>query len=293
MKQKRYFITYGSKQFQLQKKHLINLVNRSGYFDHAISMGPEDLSDKFRKTHSDFLTLNRGGGYWIWKYEIIKRLLEKINKNDLVYYSSAGSSFNINGIKRLNEYTQIINDSDSGNLRFSVGHLDVHTNYFLEKKWTTKEIFQYFNVIDNEDITNTKQLIANHFGLIKNDVSLTIFNEFEKLIETNRKLITHDYDEKDQIKDFVENRNDQSILSVLSKIHGTEIIFKDETYFKGIEDDQFLYPFLSVRKRNYTKLEKLKFYFRYRKNINSPIYFGQRQSILKRLIYKFNTLLRS
>tara|TARA_B100001029_G_C15063999_1_gene461626 strand:- start:10804 stop:11652 length:849 start_codon:yes stop_codon:yes gene_type:complete len=282
MNQKKYFITYGSKDYSLQKKHLINLVKKSEYFDEYVSYGPKDLSKEFKQKYHEILKADRGGGYWIWKHEIILNLLDEINYGDCIVYSSAGSSFNINGKPRLDEYFEIINSSEKGNLRFQIPN-------HIEKDWTTKEIFEYFNIEDTSSIRESEQLIANHFILKKNENSIEIFNEFRKLVEVNKDLITHKYDDKNQIASFNENRNDQSILSILSKIYGAEIIEKDETFFKPFDESQYTFPFLAVRKRKYSFYQKLKFYFRYKKNINKPIYFGTNPTLLKRIIYKIKT----
>ena len=74
---KKYFITYGSEDYVLQKKHLINLVRKSNYFDEQIPFGPKDLSKEFKSKFFDILKVHRGGGYWIWKCEILNRMLEK------------------------------------------------------------------------------------------------------------------------------------------------------------------------------------------------------------------------
>ena len=69
MKSKKIFITYGTKDFHLQKKHLINLAENSKFFDHCISYGPKDLSASFTNRHKNILKQKKGGGFWIWKYE--------------------------------------------------------------------------------------------------------------------------------------------------------------------------------------------------------------------------------
>lgn len=281
MSQEKYFITYGSENFHFQKKHLINLVKNSGFFDKIISLGPSDLSEEFKEKHSDLLEnpngLRHWTSHWIWKYEIIRNLLTQIKARDIVFYSDAGSSFNIGGLKRLEDYVEIINNSDSGNLRFEIP--------LVEKNWTNWKIFEFFNVENNKQITDTNTLAANHFGFLKNDITETIYNEFHRLIEFDKKLITNDYDNENQIQTFQRNTGDQSILSVLSKIYGTETL-DDETYFKDCPELQYNFPFLSVRKRNYSTYEKFKFYCRFKKNFNTPIFFNNKKSFLERVIYK-------
>ena len=115
-------------------------------------------------------------------------------------------------------------------------------------------------------------------------------NSFQELLEYDKMLITDLYD-KNQIKGFIENRHDQSILSVISKKYGC-IELDNEVWFKENPSNQYSYPFLAVQQRRYSIYELVKFYSQYTKHINSTIYFGdklywyQKPSMLKRLKYK-------
>jgi len=281
--QKKYFITYGTNEFNIQKRNLLYLAKKSRNFDKCIGFSQKSIDRSFYKEFFEILNLKRGGGYWLWKFFIIKKLLNEINENDIVVYSDAGSSFNPKGMNRLNEYFEMLNDDPSGNLRFQME--------FKEKYWTNKEVFNYFDISLNSSIANSGQLIATHMIFKKNINSVHIFNEFEKLLKFDSNLITDFYSEN-QIDGFNEHRHDQSILSILSKINGG-IILKDETYFEKNPDEQFKFPFLAVRKRNYSSWQKLKFYLLYPIYLGKTIYFGknlyfyQKPSLIKRIKYKF------
>ena len=279
MNQKKIFVTYGSQSFSLQKKHLKNLAITSGIFDEVISFGPADLPERFKKKYNNYLNVYRGGGYWIWKSEIMRMVLSQVNNEDLIVYSSAGSSFNMNGLDKFNEYINLLSDSGKISLRFS---LENH----IEKNWTTKEIFNYFNLSRDSKIANSEQLTANHFIIKKNKDSIELFEKFNQLLETDPKLITHHYDSFDQLDTFCENRNDQSIFSVLNKIYGAFIIPRDETYYSPGDPEQYKFPFLSVRQRKYTIYQKMKFYLRYKNNIRTPIFFEDNRDLLQRFVYK-------
>lgn len=275
---KKYFVTFGSKNFKLQRKHITNLVKNSELYDHCIEMGPEDLTPDFRNKYSEILKIDRGYGFWIWKVDVLNQLLSKINFGDSITYSSAGSSFNPLGIERLNYYFELLESSETGNLRFRLPG-------FKEYEWTSKQIFDYFKIDINSTIAKSEQFSANTLFMKKNEVSLNIINGFLEIINYNPKLITLDYDKVDQISGFKENRSDQSILSVLSKLNGVETILDQEQNFNQFDMNQFLYPFLTVRQRKYNIFSKLKFMLNYKKRINSPIYFYRKISILEKFIY--------
>ena len=52
-KQKIFFITYGSSEFNISKKHLINLAKYSNIFDECIDYSFKDLSTDFKKKYSN------------------------------------------------------------------------------------------------------------------------------------------------------------------------------------------------------------------------------------------------
>ena len=72
--------------------------------------------------------------------------------------------------------------------------------------------------------------MGGHLIFQNNKHSLEIFEEFFKLLDYDRMLIT-DYYNKNQIDSFVDNRHDQSIFSLLSKKLGG-VIIKNETFFE-------------------------------------------------------------
>ena len=44
--------------------------------------------------------MKRGGGYWIWKLDIIKQAFSKIKENDIIVYLDSGCTLNKSGKKR-------------------------------------------------------------------------------------------------------------------------------------------------------------------------------------------------
>ena len=130
---------------------------------------------------------------------------------------------------------------------------------YLEKYWTIKEIFKYFNFEPESKIGNSGQLISGHMLFRKNLITKNYFQEYENFVNQNSELLTNNLDKLNQIDGFKENRHDQSIFSILSKIHKAEII-NDETWFEKKLEDQYSYPFLAVRQKKYSTWQIIKFY---------------------------------
>ena len=241
-----HFITFGDSGFAETKKRLLSQAESLGWFDTVTAYGTEDLDDDFKERFKTILTMPRGGGYWIWKPYIIHKHLEKIKDGDILIYLDAGCYINPNGYKRFKEYIEMLNaDADErGCISFQMSH---HT----EDKWTTKEIFEHFNIHeDSRDIIESGQFIATVRMFKKNANSMNIVSAWRNALYQNPLLFTDYYNATNAAVNnfnknkFIENRHDQSILSVVCKLYKT-IVLEDETYFaEGFGSEASLhYPF--------------------------------------------------
>ena len=223
--QKIYLVTYGSGKYNNTKYRLKQEAIDSGFFDEIFVYGAEDIDSGFLEKYKNLFDGkieggNRGGGFWIYKYYFVEKVLKMINENDIVFWLDAGCTINKNGKKRFYEYIDILNNSEHCNLSFIMHH--------LEKYWTTSQIFNYFDISMNSDIANSGQMMATCIGWKKNNCSFNLINLFFKTIDYDYKLISDAYNKIDQNEYFKDNRHDQSIFSILRKLHGAEIL-NDET----------------------------------------------------------------
>lgn len=265
---KYYFITYGTKEFNTSKKHLLHLAKKFEVFDKCYSLSPRDLSQEFKREYNEILNLKRGAGYWIWKHHIISSLLDEINFGDVVVYCDSGSSLNYFAKKRLIEYFDILNSSKYGSLMFEC------ESDFIEKNWTTRQIFDYFNCSNDENLKNSTQLEATQMIFKKNDHSNLIFNEYKNALRFDSYLISDRYNNLNQDDCFIDNRHDQSIFSVISKKFKSEVL-KNESNHKSNLTNQHLYPFLAVRTYGHGKKDKIKYALNYKNFKNIPVYFEE------------------
>ena len=243
-----HFITYGDNNFVQSKKRILNEANEFGEFKTIKGYGPEDLSEDFKEKYKEVLNMPRGGGYWIWKLYIINDYLKNIGDNEYLIYLDAGSTINKQGKRRFFEYIDKLKNSENhyGILSFQMsGNI---SDYQKEKWWTTSNIFEYFGVKPDSDIGKSGQYISTLLIMKKNKHLINILEKYENCISDDPLLITDIYNEN-QYKDFKDNRHDQSIFSILRKIHGSEVI-DDETWivpFGGPESMK--YPFWATRLR--------------------------------------------
>tara|TARA_B100000989_G_scaffold272002_1_gene229134 strand:+ start:30874 stop:31674 length:801 start_codon:yes stop_codon:yes gene_type:complete len=265
---KKFFLTYGDKKFNISKKHLLNLAKKSSLFDYTISLGPENLNPKFVEKFQPIFKVEKGGGYWIWKHHIIENQLNEMSKNDILIYCDAGASLNLqdSALKRFHEYIEILTSSQFGNLRMEC------EKQYLEQSYTFSEIFNYFEIDPFSDIGESTQLQAGHMFFKKNEHTKEFINIYKDLLDHDMYLITDKYSKNNQVKNFVSNRHDQSIFSMISKVYGSEII-ENETEFSNRKHEQYDYPFLSVRRYNHGPKDKIKYFLFKKYMMNKTHYF--------------------
>ena len=237
--EKIHVISYGDEKYKIAKNRIFNEAKNTGWFDSFKCYGKEDLTSDFLKEFEKILSLNRGGGYWIWKFDIILNKLQEINNGDFLIYADSGCSINLNGKNRFYEYIEMIKNNKYKIISFELKK--------KESEYTTKEIFNSFNIPQDHVIETSNQLMATIIIMQKCDEVINIFKDCLQKIRKDHLLITDHYNSK-QKQYFKDNRHDQSILSVARKIHGT-IIIQDETWDKNFNSPHMKkFPFLATRK---------------------------------------------
>jgi hypothetical protein len=234
-----HLITYADHNFEKAKHRLCKEAENTGWFDTIEGFSPDDLDIDFKNKYNHILKFGRIAGYGIWRPYIIKQSLKNINENDILIYLDAGCSINKQGDKRFYEYISMVND-DNPVISFQMTH--------LEYKYTTKEIFDYFNIIGNDNIIKTGQILDGILIMRKNNNLMKLIESWYKVIEDNPLLFTDHYN-KNQPSGFIDNRHEQSIFSVIRKMNNP-LLLNDETYFTPFGNNESLkYPFWATRKR--------------------------------------------
>ena len=231
-----HFITYADANFAKSKKRILKEAEEFGEFSTITGYGPENLDDNFKEKYKDILKQPRIAGYGIWRPYIIKQKLYEINDDDIIIYLDAGCTINIKGKSRFYEYINLFNNTDKGIISF-----EIHDQ--IEKKWTTKEIFNYFNVSLDSKIANSRQFLDGILIMKKNNHLINIINIWYKVIIDNVLLFT-DYYNNNQNSIFIDNRHEQSVLSIIRKLYGS-IILKAKSNITIISNSNN--PFIATR----------------------------------------------
>ena len=190
------------KQLKINKLTAINIGKVDEYFYYK----PDDIDLYFKKKNEDILSRKRGSGYWLWKpYFILKALRDKLNKGDYLIYTDAGVLY-LDKVEKLIKF-MISNNEDIWTIR----------TIFLEKQYSKRDAFILLDA-DSPIYTDTLQYIATIQIYKKSNISE---NFLEKLLNysEDKRIITDDPNTQGlpNYDGFIENRHDQTILSLLIK----------------------------------------------------------------------------
>jgi hypothetical protein len=217
----KHFITFGNNEYYNSVIRICKQAKSLNTFDVITGVTDSFLKkDKeFWNKHGFFIENNkRGYGYWLWKSYTVKKKIELMNDDDVLVYSDSGSEININGKERLDQYFQMVNQSEYGNLSFSLK--------FLEKMYTKMDLINHLDFLNE---TDTEQLIATTFVLRKCSHTVDLVNKWYEtccnyhMINDSPSIVPND-------PTFIDHRHDQSVFSILRKKYGT-LTIPDETYF--------------------------------------------------------------
>lgn len=118
-----HFRTYGNELYQGAKKRIISEAIETGWFTTARALGPEDLTEDFVNKFKEILALPRGGGYWIWKFDVFDQAMSMMDEGDFLVYLDSGSHINKGGEKRFYEYIDMVVQSQYDIIGFQVSEL--------------------------------------------------------------------------------------------------------------------------------------------------------------------------
>ena len=215
-----HFATYGDRDFRRSKERIAREAGLTGWFDNVRAFGPEDLSKHFVRRHRSILSLKRGGGYWIWKLDVLRQMINSMDEGDVMVYADSGCRINRGGAPQFWAYADALAGSRHGMLSFVLK--------YPERMYTTDAIFEAFNVTD-ASITESPQFMATVMMVQKGPQQRRWLELVDRVMQQDPWIITDLYNRLTHRRGFRDNRHDQSIFSVSRKIVGS-VAVKDSTW---------------------------------------------------------------
>jgi hypothetical protein len=242
------FATYGNDKFRGSRERLAEEARATGWFGTITAYTPEALSARFRASASATLMQEKGGGYWAWKTDVLLQELAASPENGLVVYLDAGCTLNPQGERRFREYLAMARANEPGIVSFAMPHLP-------EEQWITREVFAACssNISGGTQIPmsvrKSGQLVGGVLVLRNSPAVREIVEQCRRVADSDFRLLTDQYNQG-QIPTFKEGRHDQSVFSVVRKLHGCVVVPRDESWVPPFGSRRSLaYPFWATRRR--------------------------------------------
>ena len=207
------FINYADKAFKRHQHFSLKMATKRGKFDKVIGYSKVDIEPEFYEKNRIILDYDKGGGYWLWKPYFILKTLYNLSENDYLFYSDAGAFF----LQSVGPLISEIAKSDQDIMGYELP--------FIERQWTKKELFINMNC-DKKQYYNTNQIGSSFILIRKTPFSVTFFQNFLSFACIAKNITDIHKDNIYQESDFIEQRHDQSIFSLLYKKNNLRT-FKD------------------------------------------------------------------
>ena len=280
-----YLCAFANIEFMPSIIRFHNQAKESNFFDNIFIYNEYNLpkDEKFEALLSHKLVPSRGFGYWCWKPFIILKTLENLKDGDILVYADIGCHINKEGEKRFYEYLDIVIEHKA--LCFKM--------QFLESCWTKSDLFNYFGKLNDKNITNSSQRMATICIFEKNDINLEFVNKWLQVYYDDFSLVDDTPSKLPNFDWFIENRHDQSVFSILSKIYDIYAIYSGECdiYIKH-------FPIIGLRDKKkiidndiQKSINKIVWWMPIRKNRDEirKMYYDYCSNILLDLIYNKRT----
>ena len=195
------------------KEELIQ--NRYKLFDIVNLLNENDLDDNIKSIIDNIIKQygERGYGYWVWKPYIILQELNKLNEGDILVYldchcklDKIKDNFDLI-VNQLNKDKLIIAINGANDLSYTTTKLKEAVENELNYKFSEEELHSF-------------QYEAGILFIKKCKFTINFFKQYFNIMLNHIDVITDIYNnEINNHKDFIENRHDQSVCSLLSKYY--------------------------------------------------------------------------
>lgn len=245
------------KRFAMQAKN-------SNYYDRIKIVTPNELSNSNKEKINHFLNQGkkRGYCYWYWKPLLLLETLDQVEDGDIIHYLDIGFHINKNSSNRFYEYLDLLIEPDRSLLAFQYFPLKSEKSEAIdfpkreELKYTKTDLLDHFGKLNDIGITHSPQFSAGNIFIKKDKKSKFFLTSWNDVFERRFDLIDDTPSKIKNFENFIENRHDQSVFSILCKINLIKSLSAYE--FDWGEKDQKRtwehitnYPFLAKRDLKY------------------------------------------
>jgi hypothetical protein len=196
------------------------LYSAEAQVDYAHIEHPDAVDVKFLNKNKNIFEQKRGFGYWLWKPYIILKAMHNATDGDIIVYTDGGgyefTTETIMWVKQQLKHMDILLVTNKPNEKC------VYSNTH-----TKGDVYMLFNTKPS----NTTQVWAGFLAIRKNFYTSRFVSEWLTYAQDARAL-TDIESITPNPSEFIENRHDQAILSILAETWNIELRFLAHHYLK-------------------------------------------------------------
>lgn len=241
MEHRIWFCSYGNDRFKNSLARIHSEATNFG-FDTVVTYTTSDLPDELK--NDPVMQCSRGGGYYVWKPYIIYKTLERMEDGDVLFYLDAGCTIKIDAKNTFNGYVKMLQETPV--LTCLTAKKPRISGYvrFYEYQWTKMDLFDYLEAHEFKDCI---QICSGFIGIRKCQDSMEFIAKWRDTLRVQNCHMARDTPSvAPNYPGFVEHRHDQSVLSLLTRKHGYQIL---EDQILTYDVDPNTYPFWATRLR--------------------------------------------
>ena len=220
------YINYANDDFNVQQESNSQQARNIGKVERVISYSPDDIDKDFYNTNKKILNKVRGGGYWLWKFYFIHKILtdETLKDGDVIFYADSGTDV----LKDLTPVFDLPAKYNSDIILFSYG--------VKCREFTKRDAFILMDCDENG--AYEFPMCAGGFNVWRKSYESIKF--IEQCIEYGSDFnIIGDRKSKlgDDLPEFEMHRHDQCIFSLVAYKNKLKIISAEDENICGYEQD--------------------------------------------------------
>jgi hypothetical protein len=215
-----HFVTFASSDMLPTLKRIQREALRIDFFDSIQCLTQKDLDKNFAHVFGNKLQFgSRGFGYWCWKPQIIQQEMNRCRDGDVIVYCDAGCSISPGAAPVIREYVDATLAAADGMCVFDlappVDNMPADDFRFANDRWAKEDLFHYFKIGAGSKVRQQAQTATGILFLRVGEPSRQIISRWLQVFLDDFSLADDSPSRLPNCKDFVENRHDQAIFSVL------------------------------------------------------------------------------
>lgn len=239
---RKFFVSFASPNMAGALRRIARQAKEMGCFDTITALDVDGLDPDFVSTFQDKLQMGvRGFGYWAWKAQAVRQVMEQMEEGDCLLYADAGCHLNPRGRPRLDQYfdmltpdrPMVVFQHDPNDSVF--GNVNPHLQSWPNSNWTKGDLIDYFGVRDRQDILEKETYYATTFLMQKGPQSQKFIQDWQAPVLADWGLIDDSPSKSPNMPGFVEHRHDQSIFSLLCNLTAVNAISSCEIVYPKIK----------------------------------------------------------